>query len=83
MSRYYSEQQHTTRLKARRTRLAEARRKEEAERLEDWGIFSLSPSNHSKSQSESYKTVIKMCFAGKNKLFRQFLKLIKAFDELS
>ena len=63
LSRYYSEQQHTTRLKARRTRLAEARRKEEAERLEDWGIFSLSPSNHSKSQSESYKTVIKMCLA--------------------
>jgi len=38
--RYYSEQQHNTRLKARRTRVAEARRLEKRERLADWGIHS-------------------------------------------
>ncbi len=42
--RYYSEQQHNTRLKARRARVGEARKQEERERLEYFGILSHPPS---------------------------------------
>ncbi len=44
MCRYYSEQQHNTRLKARRARVGEARKQEERERLEYFGILSHAPS---------------------------------------
>ena len=40
LCRYYSEQQHNTRLKARRARVGEARRMEERERLAYFGIHS-------------------------------------------
>ncbi len=44
LDRYYSEQQHNTRLKARRARVGEARKQEERERLEYFGILSHPPS---------------------------------------
>jgi hypothetical protein len=44
VDRYYSEQQHNTRLKARRARVGEARKQEERERLEYFGILSHAPS---------------------------------------
>ena len=46
--RHYSEQQRTTRLKARRARLAEGRRREEQARLAEFGIAPTSPHSHSK-----------------------------------
>jgi hypothetical protein len=51
MRRYYSEQQHNSRLKARRARLSEARRMEERERLAFFGITSHPTSPLSFSQS--------------------------------
>ena len=47
--RQYSEQQRTSRLKARRARLAEGRKKEERARLAEFGILPTSPNNSSKS----------------------------------
>ena len=57
MCRYYSEQQHNSRLKARRARVGEARRQEERERLQYFGIHSHAPSPISFSKMLQFQEI--------------------------